>query len=174
MSSATQSAASSRLGRRLSGRAQLDQVADPYEPRLKPRGLTVCGRCLAVYHHGRWQWETHPTGATEALCPACRRIEDRAPAGILTVHGTFHPEQRDAMIALLRHQEQAEREDHPLNRIMDIVEKPDAVIVTTTDIHLPRRLGEALRRVLHGTLDIHFDDTSYFVRVDWRATRTRS
>ena len=169
----TPSTVSSRAGRRISGRAQLDLIADPYEAHLKPREPTVCGRCLAVYHHGRWQWATHPAGATQALCPACRRIEDKTPAGILTLHGTFPCEQANAIIALLRHQEQAEREDHPLNRIIDIVENSDAITVTTTDIHLPRRLGEALRRTLHGTLAIRFDDTSYFVRVDWRVARKR-
>lgn len=165
----TPSANPNRIGRRTSGRAQRDQVADPYEARVKPREPTVCPRCLAVYHQGRWQWRTHPADAAQSLCPACRRIDDKAPAGILTLHGVFPREQRDAIIALLRHQEQAEREDHPLNRIMDIVQNPDAIIVTTTDIHLPRRLAEALRRSFHGTLDIHFDDTSYFVRADWRA-----
>ncbi len=40
----------------------------------------------------------------------------------------------------------------------------------TTDIHLPRRIGTALKRALHGTLDTHFDDAGYFVRVTWRPT----
>ena len=37
----------------------------------------------------------------------------------------------------------------------------------TTDIHLPRRIGEAVKRAFHGTLDEHFDEGGYFVRVNW-------
>jgi hypothetical protein len=164
----TQSIRSIRKGRRISGRAQLDQATDPYEAHLKPREPTVCGNCRAVYHLGRWQWVTHPPEAAEDLCPACRRIRDKSPAGVLTLHGMPPGERTNAIIALLRHQEQAEREDHPLNRIMEITQSSGNVVVTTTDIHLPRRLGEAVKQVLHGKLDIRFADTDYFVRADWR------
>jgi hypothetical protein len=42
-------------------------------------------------------------------------------------------------------------------------------VISTTDIHLPRRIGEALKRAFHGELDMHFDEAGYFVRVDWGA-----
>lgn len=37
-----------------------------------------------------------------------------------------------------------------------------------TDIHLARRIGEALRRAFRSELEMHLDDEGYFVRVDWR------
>jgi hypothetical protein len=43
------------------------------------------------------------------------------------------------------------------------------VVIATTDIHLPRRIGEALKRAYGGTLDMHFDDTAHFIRADWWA-----
>jgi len=109
-----------------------------------------------------------PTDAKEDLCPACRRINDKLPAGIVTLHGAFSPERAKEVAALARHEEGAEREEHPLNRIMAIEERSDGLAITTTDVHLPRRIGEAVKRTFHGELTIEFDDTSYFVRVDWR------
>lgn len=76
---------------------------------------------------------------------------------------------RKEVLGLVRNVEKAEREEHSQNRIMAI-EKPeeDTLVVTTTDIHLPRRIGEAMHRAYHGDLKIHYDEDSYFVRVEWR------
>ena len=35
-----------------------------------------------------------------------------------------------------------EKREHPLNRIMAIEREGDALVVKTTDIHLPRRIGD--------------------------------
>ena len=40
-------------------------------------------------------------------------------------------------------------------------------MVTTTDLHLPRRIGEALKSAFDGTLDLDYDEDGYFVRVNW-------
>ena len=41
------------------------------------------------------------------------------------------------------------------------------IVIQTTDIHLPRRIGEAAERAFHGSLEEQFDERGYFVRVDW-------
>jgi hypothetical protein len=102
------------------------------------------------------------------MCPACRRINDGLPAGIVTLHGAFAQQHRDAIVGLARNEEAAEREEHPLNRIASIEDTESGLVINTTDIHLPRRLGQALKRAFHGTLEMHFDETGYFARVDWR------
>lgn len=61
-----------------------------------------------------------------------------------------------------------ENAGHPLNRIMAITDTAEGIEIYTTDIHLPRRLGEAVKRAFHGELTAQFDDAGYFVRVDWR------
>jgi hypothetical protein len=72
-------------------------------------------------------------------------------------------------VRLVRHQEQAEKSEHPLNRIMAIDDKlPDRLEISTTDIHLPCRIGHAVRRAYKGELTEHFDKEGYFVRVNWR------
>jgi hypothetical protein len=42
-------------------------------------------------------------------------------------------------------------------------------ISNTTDIHLPRRIGEAVGRAFHGNLNEDFDEGGYFVRVNLTA-----
>jgi len=39
--------------------------------------------------------------------------------------------------------------------------------VTTTDIHLPRRIGEALVSAYDGALDLTYDEDGYFLRANW-------
>jgi len=91
------------------------------------------------------------------LRPACRRIEDELPAGVVTLRGDFAREHKEEMIHLARHQEAAEKKEHPLNRIINIEESVEGIVITTTDIHLPRRIGEAIQRAFHGQIDDIFD-----------------
>jgi len=83
------------------------------------------------------------------------------------LHGPFGRQQIEEMVHLVRHQEEAEKSEHPLNRIISIDKNAEGIVVSTTDIHLPRRIGEAVKRAFHGTLDEHFDKGGYFVRVNW-------
>jgi len=73
------------------------------------------------------------------------------------------------MIRLARHHEEAEKNEHPLNRIMSIEEDTHGIVINTTDIHLPRRIGEAVKRAFHGEIDAQFEEDGYFVRVNWTA-----
>jgi hypothetical protein len=154
--------------RRRWGRAQWDHIRDPYTQTRKPHDPSVCPQCAAVYREGRWQWGAPPADAPSEPCPACRRIRDEFPAGLVTIIGPFVARHKDEMVRLARNQETAERPEHPLNRIMNIEETaPDRLVISTTDIHLPRRIGEAIKRAFHGQLKMHFDEQGYFVRVDW-------
>jgi hypothetical protein len=154
--------------RRRWGRAQQDRILDPYKATHKRHEQAVCQQCGAVYEHGRWHWGERPNGAVKTICQACHRTNDHYPAGIVTLSGPLVASQRDEITHLVRHQEQSEKPEHPLNRIMRIEqEAPDRLVIETTDIHLPRRIGEAMTRAYKGTLTEHFDEGGYFVRVNW-------
>jgi len=144
-----------------------EHVHDPYKTRLKLPEPTVCPQCGAVFHEGRWHWAPRPEPAHEELCQACHRINDRYPAGELTIAGGFVPRHKDEILQLARHQEEQEKAEHPLHRIMEIEERDGAIVVRTTDIHLPRRIGEALHHAYRGDLDFHYDEEAYFIRVRW-------
>lgn len=156
-----------RTTRRIAGHAQQDHILDPYQAQQKLHEGTVCPQCGAVYHDGRWQWVPGTEAAHEQLCAACRRINDKFPAGIVTLRGDFARGHKDEMIRLARHQEDVEKKEHPLNRIMSIEEDAQGIVINTTDIHLPRRIGEAVKRAFHGEIDAHFEEDGYFVRVNW-------
>ena len=158
-----------RTGRRIAGHAQQDHILDPYQRQQKLHDGTVCPQCGAVYHEGRWRWVAMAKGAVEELCAACRRINDKFPAGVVTLRGDFAKEHKEEMIGLARHQEEAENNEHRLNRIISIEEDAQRVVINTTDIHLPRRIGEAVKRAFHGEIENNFEKDGYFVRVTWTA-----
>jgi hypothetical protein len=69
---------------------------------------------------------------------------------------------------LVRHEETKENSDHPLHRIMGIEDQPDKIVITTTDVHLPRRIGEALHHACRGDLEVKYSPDEYAVRVNWK------
>jgi hypothetical protein len=151
--------------RRIAGRAQEDHILDPYQRQRKMHEGMVCPQCGAVYNEGRWQWSAAIEPTHREICPACRRIADQMPAGIVTVKGPLPPERADELIHLARHEEEAERSEHPLNRIINIERDGDDIVINTTDVHLPRRIGEAVERAFHMKLEAHFDRDDYFARI---------
>jgi NMD protein affecting ribosome stability and mRNA decay len=140
---------------------------DSYKPTGKYPEPTVCPECNAVFHAGRWQWAPAPAGPTYALCPACHRIRDGAPAGYVRLEGSFLSEHRAEMLALIHNVEKKEKADRPLNRIMAIDQEDGIVTIATTDSHLARDIGEAIRHAYQGTLEIHYGSDENFVRVTW-------
>jgi len=157
-----------RATRRIAGHAQQDHILDPYQAQQKLHEGTACPQCGAVYRGGRWQWTEKAEDAIEERCPACRRINDEFPAGVVTLSGDLARQYKEEMIRLARHQEEAEKREHPLNRIISIDEEAHGIVIKTTDIHLPRRIGEAVKRAFHGEIEDSFEKDGYFVRVNWR------
>jgi NMD protein affecting ribosome stability and mRNA decay len=145
-----------------------DKSHDPYRSEGKYTGPTVCGDCNAVFHGGRWQWAGATRGAHKARCPACRRIRDKLPAGTATLTGAFFDAHRDEVLALVRHVAAREQEEHPLHRIMQVEEAPNGVVVTTTDIHSPQRIAEALKHAYRGDFNLSYGHDEYTVRVNWQ------
>ena len=144
-----------------------ERVHDPYKTRRKLPESTLCPQCGAVYSKGRWQWAERPEQPHETLCQACHRINDDYPAGTLSLSGSFLGEHRTEILGLARNQEELEKGEHPLNRIMGIADDGGNIVITTTDIHLPRRIGEALFDAYEGELDFHYEEEAYTIRVTW-------
>lgn len=144
-----------------------ERVHDAYKVKGKLKEPSACSQCGAVFHQGRWQWLEAPANSHRTICPACHRIHDDFPAGFLTLKGDFLRSHHDEIMHLVRNLEKKEREEHPLKRIMAIEEKEDTTLVTTTDIHLARGIGEALHHAYQGELDFHYNPEQYLLRVSW-------
>jgi NMD protein affecting ribosome stability and mRNA decay len=140
---------------------------DPYAERRKPSGPAACADCGAVFYRGRWSWRAAPAHARRALCPACRRIRERMPAGFVRLTGAFAREKREALLKLARRCESVERKEHPLQKIMGVEASGEGLLVTTTDGHLARRIGEALHRAHRGELRYRYAPGSRVLRVSW-------
>ncbi len=140
---------------------------DPYEPRGKYTEPTRCPRCGAVYDHGRWQWATAPPGSRVGDCPACRRTRDQLAAGLITLEGPFVAAHAAELIRIARNAAEREQAEHPMHRIMHIEQHAARIEISTTDIHLPQRIGEAVKRAHRGTLRIRYASDEYSARADW-------
>lgn len=141
---------------------------DPYKARGKLQEPTVCNQCGAVFLDGRWQWlESAPTDAARQLCPACLRENDKYPAGEVTLSGKFFQKHKGEIFELIRNTQSDQNAEHPLSRIIEIADANGSAIVTTADIHLPRRLGHALEHAYKGQFDIDYSEGDYFVRAHW-------
>jgi NMD protein affecting ribosome stability and mRNA decay len=141
---------------------------DSYRLQHKPAEPAACPDCGAIYHGGRWQWGDRPSGSQDVVCPACHRIRDKFPAGFLQIGGKYFADHREELTSLMRHHEAKAKAEHPLTRIMAIAEAADGVLVTTTDIHLARDLGDALHHAYQGELEFHYNDAEKLLRVNWR------
>ncbi|NTV45138.1 MAG: ATPase, partial [Chlorobiales bacterium] len=123
-----------------------DKRHDFYREQQKLPDPTVCPKCNALFSNGRWTWNTSLEKPNEAVCPACRRIADKLPAGHIEIKGDFFKSHYDEILNLVRNIEEQEKTAHPLERIMSIDGNGDKTVVSTTGIHVARRIGEALSR----------------------------
>lgn len=140
---------------------------DPYRDEEKLPGPAMCPECFLVWHEGHWQRMRHPGHAEEVLCPACRRVKERAPAGVITLHGNLAHLHLDEILALARHEEFGENAEHPLQRIMGISYEGDRTVITTTDINLARRIGDAIANAFGGEVKYRYSPDHYLLNVDW-------
>jgi NMD protein affecting ribosome stability and mRNA decay len=140
---------------------------DPYRLTEKLPGGVTCKDCGATVKEGRWIWKTSGKSSVVTTCPACRRIEDGYPAGFLAMEGQFLQENRKQIMNMVRSVAEAEKNEHPMERIMDIREDREGTLITTTGMHITRRLGVSLKRSYRGDLQVQYDDSEKRIRVNW-------
>ncbi|UCG37982.1 MAG: ATPase [bacterium] len=142
---------------------------DTYEEWGKRPDGTVCTRCGAVYEGGRWTWSGSTRQTGQAMCPACQRIQDDYPAGILSLGGDFFRQHRKEIMNLIRNIEEQEKGPHPMERIISVKEREEGgAMVTTTGVHVARRIGEALQRSYQGEYSLKYEDGEKSVRINWQ------
>jgi len=91
---------------------------------------------------------------------------------VLLLTGEFVAKHRDQVLGLASNEEARVKAEHPLARIIDIedqTEAPQGVVITTTDPHLARRIGEALHHAHRGTLTCRYEENEDLLRATWES-----
>jgi len=154
-------------------RSDLTTSSDPYLAQEIEEGTAVCKGCGAVYRNKRWYLSVELTDeerreAKEVLCPACRKVRDRMPEGIVLLSGKFLAQHKEEILNLARNEEENAMGLNPLERIMEIVDRGEEVEITTTSEHLAQRIGRAVQSAYSGELQIKFSEDVKLTRVSWR------
>lgn len=144
-----------------------EQRHDVYRERAKPVEPTVCPECKAVFQHGRWAWHGRRRAAHKALCPACRRMAEHVPAGLVELTGPFIKAHHREVTGLVRHVALRERRTHPLERIMALQGHNGDIRIETTGMHLAGSIGKSLARSYKGALSLQYADQASPLRVHW-------
>jgi NMD protein affecting ribosome stability and mRNA decay len=159
-------------------RASISEI-DPYLSKSNPKDFSICRQCHAIYHNKRWTLDTKSTrtlakvrpaeqGRTVyTFCPACQKIQDRFPGGILSLKGSFMKEHREEILHRVKNEELKARHFNPLARIIDIHEENGAIEITTTNEKLAQRIGKSLHKAYKGDLIYKWSQSNKFTRVEW-------
>jgi hypothetical protein len=134
----------------------------------KPEAV-VCRSCGAVLRERRWQRLSLPETAEvrRTRCPACMRVRNDDPAGVVTLVGSFVRLHAEEIARLIRHEEASQRRSDCQSRIIRIRRMLDRIDVTTTDTRLPRRIGEAAAAAYGGMLHVMEEADGSAIRVRW-------
>jgi len=141
---------------------------DVYKHRGKLNEGTICSTCGVVFSKGRWVWHYEGETDKQITCPACQRIKDGYPAGFIELSGEFFEENRAEIINLVRNVEEAQKQDHPMQRIIRIHKDRDgSTQIETTEVNLARRIGDSISRAYQGEYSFQYADNYNRIRIQW-------
>lgn len=142
---------------------------DAYRDKDGVKGAVYCA-CGAVFRNKRWGLETIGAAQQEGqniVCPACHRITDQNPAGIISLSGDFYSAHADEIHNLVNNTAQSSAAKNPLGRVMDINKEKGGVTITTTDVKLAQKIGRVVFKAHGGELHYTWSHAGPPVRVTW-------
>lgn len=104
---------------------------------------------------------------SNAVCPACQRMADRNPAGIVTLYGNFIIDHQAEIDHLLETVSTHESMRNPLCRVMETTREDHSMIVTTTSTKLAQKIGRVFFKTYGGHLYYNWAHGEELVRVAW-------
>jgi NMD protein affecting ribosome stability and mRNA decay len=156
-------------------RKNVDRETDPYIPRKSASAVGVCTECHAIRRNKRWHLDEKEYATLRKKkgavvlerCPACRKIADGFPSGVVLLRGGYLLEHRDEILKLVRNEEKRAAGINPLERIISVTEENGRMEIATTDEKLAQRIGRELRKALRGTVQYKWSEDSKLLRVNW-------
>jgi NMD protein affecting ribosome stability and mRNA decay len=150
------------------------RVNDPYMPKGGRHEIAICKECHAIYRGKRWFLDEELYRANikkktsnSVICPACLKIRDNYPGGVVTLKGDFLRNHKDDILNLVRNEGDRSLRDNPLERIMSINENRERIEIQTTNEKLAQKIGKAVYKAYSGELEYKWSEQNKFVRVDW-------
>jgi len=155
-------------------RNNVESYSDPYIDDESPVENTVCRHCGSIFTAGRWYFkgdltkDKMPTGPKhETLCPACQKLRDHVPSGILKLTGRFVDEHRDEILNLVRNESHKALGDNPLERVMSLESIVNGIQITTTNEKLAQRIGKAVHKAYSGDIEYKWSEDNKQARINW-------
>jgi len=142
---------------------------DVYKESGGVKGGGFCG-CGTVFSNKRWRHGVQgglAEGGQVLVCPACRRIADQNPAGIVSLSGSYFIAHKAVIDNQISNMVQEAFSKNPLSRILDTSSGNDGVTVKTTDAKLAEKIGRDVFKSHAGELSITWNDPDSPVRVSW-------
>jgi len=147
---------------------------DPYMPDAGLKEPALCQTCQAIYRQKRWQLD--PELASRLAddpaiqwvnCPACQKVAERYPEGILTLRGNYLWNHEAEIRNILDNAVTRFSTRNPLERIIRVQRSEDALVIETTDTKLAEQLGRLLQKAHSGDLQIDWQGSPRVCRVQW-------
>jgi len=130
---------------------------------------TRCPRCDLHFEDGVWKHadSNRRTEWRYKLCPACTQIRNGITGGIVHFSGAFADIHRQELLNRIRNVVKETQEDRPLERIIEVKEDKDGILVSATTEHLAVKIGKHIQRDFGGTLHLKYAPEDKFAFVQW-------
>ena len=129
----------------------MEDFEDPYIPEESYAGTVICRTRHAVHQNERWSLDPkiyeergEDRGGSIHHLPRLPEAPRPATGGIVTLSSDFIPEHRQEILNLIRNEDERARNVNPLERVMEIEEDTNEIVVTTTNEKLAQRWVSAL------------------------------
>lgn len=147
---------------------------DPYAILRANRGRAICRRCGAIYAKKRWHLDEEESRkmassprVQKIVCPACQKIRDDYPEGIVTLKWSSLPDHEAEIRGLISNVEARAISINPLARVMKVVGRRGGLEVQTTNDRLAQRIGRELVRAFQGAVSYRWAHRDMLLRVEW-------
>jgi|Deesub1362B_J571_1020462.scaffolds.fasta_scaffold00043_64 NMD protein affecting ribosome stability and mRNA decay len=161
------------MGKGKDTRKYREKLKDPYMDKNSYRDPTICPGCGLIFHQKRWlkdekiahRLKDQGVEFNRKDCPACRKIKDNYPLGILEIEAEYVKTKREELKNLITNVTEREEWRNPLERIMKLNFDEKRLYIETTTEHLAKKIGNSVRKAFGGELKITFSDKQKLIRV---------
>lgn len=160
-----------KIPRSMNRRKSMDTTQDPYIQKFSNAESAICRGCHATYQNKRWSIgydaKNGSKGAKIILCPACRKIKDDFPGGIVKLRGAFLQEHETEIMNMIRNEEHRAMGFNPLERIIQVLKTREGIEVKTTNEKLAQRITRRLERAYQGKTAYKWSNGTKLLRTEW-------